>query len=133
MLSNYPLEVFDRSDLRPPRWPTFGVTLMPRVPAGSTRIFPLLGLLRGVPSLRFLESLVTTLVVGRDQGYLSQPWVAARSVEVDTLGVNPVDFGIDRKTVNRLYESGRLAAEGFLSGWDWEDYLKRFRSPAARP
>lgn len=130
VLSNYPLEVFDRIDGRPPRWPTFGVTLLPRLPAGSTRVFPLLGVLRHVPSLRFLESLVTTLVVGRDQGYLSQPWVAARSIEVDTLRVNPLDFEIDRDTVERLYESGRDAAERFLADWDWEEYLKRFRSRA---
>lgn len=130
VLSNYPLEVFDRSDLRPPRWPTFGATLLPRLPAGGTRLFPLLGVLRGVPSLRFLESLVTTLVVGRDQGYLSQPWVAARSIEVNTLGVNPVDFGIEPKTVRRLYQSGRRAAERFLAGWDWESYLERFRRTA---
>jgi len=126
VLSNYPLEVFDRIDGRP-RWPTFGVTLLPRLPAGSTELFPLLGVLRQVPSLRFLESLVTTLVVGRDQGYLSQPWVAARSIEVDALHVNPVDFGLDHDTVERLYESGRDAAGGFLANWDWQRYLEQFR------
>lgn len=129
VLSNYPLEVFDRIDGRPPRWPTFGVTLLPRLPAGSTELFPLLGVLRHVPSLRFLESLVTTLVVGRDQGYLSQPWVAARSIQVDTLHVNPVDFGLDHDTVERLYESGRGAAGAFLADWDWQRYLEQFRPP----
>ena len=132
VLSNYPLDVFDRTDLRSPRWPTFGVTLIPRQPAGSTELFPVLGLLRRVPSLHFLESLITTLVVGRDQGYLAQPWVSARSIEVDTFGVNPVDFGIERETAERLYRGGRAAAEDFLSGWNWEDYKRRFR-PGASP
>ena len=27
MLSNFPIEVFDRTDGKPPRWPTFGIKL----------------------------------------------------------------------------------------------------------
>ena len=133
VLSNYPLEVFDRTDAKRPRWPTFGVTLLPPLPAGSTQIFPQLRVLRHVGALGFLESLVTTLVVGRDQGYLNQPWVKARSMQVDNLGINPVDFGITKDEAARLFQSGRDRAEEFLAAWDWEAYLRRFRPlvPAA--
>ena len=130
VLSNYPLEVFDRTDSARPRWPTFGVTLLPPLPAGSTQIFPQLRGLRHVGALGFLESLVTTLVVGRDQGYLNQPWVSARSMQVDNLGINPVDFGITKDQAARLFQSGRDRAEAFLAGWDWETYLRKFRPPA---
>src|SRR5437879_9929986 len=30
MLSNFPIDVFDRTDGRPPRWPTFGIKLSAR-------------------------------------------------------------------------------------------------------
>ncbi len=30
MLSNFPIEVFDRTDGKPPRWPTFGIKLSAR-------------------------------------------------------------------------------------------------------
>ena len=114
LISNYPLDTFDRTDGRASRWPTVGVTLVPRLPAGSTRIVPQLRALRLLPGFRFLESVMTTAVVGRDQGYLAQPWVQERSIEVDGLGVSPFDFGIDHATAERLYRSGRDAAEEFV-------------------
>ena len=60
----------------------------------------------------FLESVLTTTVVGRDQGYLAEPWVSKRSIEVNGLGVSPFDFTIDRGAAKRLY--GRAAATDFL-------------------
>ena len=115
LISNYPIDAFDRTDGKRRRWPTFGVTLIPQLPAGDTRLLPPLRVLRLFPGFRFLEAVVTTAVVGRDQGYLAQPWVGDRSIEVDSLGVNPFDFTIGREVVERLYESGRRAAAEFLS------------------
>jgi NTE family protein len=114
LITNYPIDTFDRTDGKQPRWPTIGVTLIPQLPAGDTRLVPQLALLRPVPGFRFLESLVTTAVVGRDQGYLAQPWVRARSIEVDSLGVGPFDFTIDAQMAERLYQSGRRAATEFV-------------------
>jgi len=115
LITNYPVDIFDRSDGRSGRWRTIGVTLIPTLPAGDTRLVPALSLLRGFPGFRFLESLVVTAIVGRDQGYLAQPWVQSRSIEVDGLGVSPFDFTIDAQTAGRLYESGRRAATEFLA------------------
>src|SRR4051812_3188970 len=115
LITNYPLDTFDRTDGNEARWPTWGVTLIPKLPAEDVRLIPQLGLLRPVPGFRFLESVLTTAVVGRDQGYLAQPSVQARSIEVDGLGVSPFDFEIDSATAERLYESGRTAATEFLS------------------
>lgn len=113
-LSNFPIDAFDRTDGAPARWPTVGVTLIPQLPAGNARLLPALAPLRLIPSYRFLEQLVTTTIVGRDQGYLAQPWVAERAIEVDTFGINPFDFGIGADDVERLYASGRAAATAFL-------------------
>lgn len=128
LISNYPLDAFDRTDEQRPRWPTFGVTLIPELPAGSIKLVPALRGLRAIPALDFLESVVATAVVGRDQGYLAQPWVQARSMSVDSLGINPFDFAISREDVDRLYESGRTAALDFLERWSFEDYTERFRA-----
>lgn len=114
LISNYPLDIFDRTDGRAARWATIGVTLLPQLPAGDTRLVPPLALLRPIPGFRFLESVIVTAIVGRDQGYLAQPWVHKRSIEVDSLGVGPFDFSIDQATAERLYGSGRRAAEQFL-------------------
>ncbi len=114
LISNYPLDIFDRADGRRPRWPTTGVTLIPQLPAEDVHLIPQLRFLHPVPGFRFLESVLTTAVVGRDQGYLDQPRVKSRSITVDSLGVDPFDFSIDTATVERLYRSGRRAAAAFL-------------------
>lgn len=114
LISNYPIDTFDRTDGRDARWPTIGVTLVPRMPDGAGRLVPPLRLARAIPAYRFLEGLVTTAITGRDQGYLAQPWVKARSIEVDGLGVHPFDFSIDAADAERLYQSGRRAAQEWL-------------------
>jgi NTE family protein len=130
VLSNFPIDSFDRPDGKPPRWPTFGVTVMPNLPEGNDQLIPGLGALRflGGPSL--LERLITTMFVGRDQTYLNQPWVSARAIRVDSTAVNFLDFGISRTDAEALYQKGYAAAEAFLSTWDWAGYLKRFRNLA---
>ncbi|HEV2786234.1 MAG TPA: patatin-like phospholipase family protein, partial [Solirubrobacteraceae bacterium] len=40
VLSNFPIEIFDRTDLQPRRWPTFGVKVVPVLPAGDAELFP---------------------------------------------------------------------------------------------
>ena len=118
LISNYPIDVFDRTDGEQPRWRTLGVTLIPQLPAGATRLVPQLRALRLAPGFKFLEAVLTTGVVGRDQGYLAQPWVEKRSIEVDGRGVNPFDFTISKETAERLYQSGRRAATEFLAQRD---------------
>jgi NTE family protein len=126
VLSNFPIDVFDRMDGARPRWPTFGVTLIPALPVGNAQLFPLAGLVPGGP-LRFLESLITTMIVGHDQGQLAKPWIAARTIPVDTHQVGVVDFGLSAQDQELLFEHGRDAAHAFLDTWDWQEYLDRFR------
>jgi len=128
VLSNFPIDAFDRADTAPPRWPTFGVTLVPKLPAGNADLLPLLGIVKHGP-IGLLESLVTTMLVGHDQSQLAKPWIAARSIEVDTKKAGIVDFGIKPAAEQQLYESGRSAAEAFLKTWSWDRYRKRFRLP----
>ena len=134
VLSNYPITVFDRTDEAPPRWPTFGVKILPRLPEGNSSIFPLAGLVP-IPGVRQLEALVATLVVGRDQTYLSQPCVARRTMQVDTSGVAVVEFDLSAAQKQLLYDHGWESADRFLAGWgedSWTSYLARCRG-AARP
>ena len=131
LISNYPIDVFDRTDGKRPRRPTFGAIVVPRLPAEGPRLgVPGLRAARLLPPFRFLEALVATALSGRDQGYLAQPWVKARSIRVDDLGVDPFDFSIGPEAVDRLYESGRRAATDFLARWSFEEYITRYRRPA---
>jgi NTE family protein len=130
LLSNFPIDSFDRRDGKPPRWPTFGVTLLPNLPQGNDKVIPALAPVNwifGGPPL--IEELITTMIVGRDQAYLNQPWVSSRAIRVDSSTVGFLDFNISKPQMQELYQSGHDAAEEFLSTWNWAEYLKRFRRP----
>jgi NTE family protein len=126
LLSNFPIDSLDRTDGRQPRWPTFGVALLPNLPAGDDKVVPLLGLpLPG--GLRLLEDVIATTLVGQDQAQLNQPWVSARTIRVDSTQVGVLDFGITDAQTQALYQHGYDAASTFLSTWDWPAYIQRFR------
>jgi len=127
LLSNYPIDSLDRLDGKRPRWATLGVTLLPNLPEGNDKVIPGLAPLRLLGGPHLLEDVITTVLVGRDQAYLNQPWVSARTIRVDSTRVGVLDFDISRKEVNALYAKGEQAAERFLSTWDEQTYIKRFR------
>jgi NTE family protein len=127
ILSNFPIDSLDRTDRRRPRWPSFGVTVLPNLPEGNDRVIPALAPIRLLGPPHLLESVITTVLVGRDQAYLSQPWVDARTIRVDSTDVGFLDFDISDNEIEALYAKGYAAAEKFLSTWDWAGYLERFR------
>lgn len=128
LLSNFPVDSLDRTDGRAPRWPSFGITLLPNLPDGIDKVLPDWGLLRRLGPPRLLDDVITTVLVGRDQAYLNQPWVSARTIRVDSTEVGFLDFDITDAQVKALYAKGRDAALAFLADWDWHSYLRRFRA-----
>ncbi|MDT5076604.1 MAG: hypothetical protein QOJ80_1241 [Mycobacterium sp.] len=127
LLSNFPIDSLDRTDGETPRWPTFGITLLPNLPQGNDKVIPALAALRLLGAPHLLEDVVTTVLVGRDQAYLNQPWVDARAIRVDSTDVGFLDFDISENEVEAQYLKGQEAAERFLADWNWEAYLRRFR------
>ncbi|GAC1397349.1 MAG: patatin-like phospholipase family protein [Mycobacterium sp.] len=127
ILSNFPIDSLDRTDGRKPRWPSFGITVLPNLPEGNDKIIPALAPLRMLGAPHLLEEVITTALFGRDQTYLNEPWVAARAIRVDSTAVGFLDFDISDNEIEALYAQGYAAAEKFLSTWDWHAYLERFR------
>ena len=127
VLSNFPIDTFDRADGKPPLWPTFGITVLPRPNEGLGAVMPALKPLRFFEQTALLESLLTTMLAGHDQTHLSKPWVSARSIAVESTNVGVLDFDSPRGRLEELYDNGYAAAELFLSTWDWPAYLDRFR------
>jgi NTE family protein len=124
VLSNFPITVFDRTDGTTPRWPTFGVKIIPQLPSHNRDVIPLAGRIP-VPGVRQLEAVAATLVVGRDQTYLQRPCVAMRTMQVDTREVGVVEFTVDDARKQKVFENGWKEADRFISGWDWQRYLDR--------
>jgi NTE family protein len=115
VLSNFPIALFDRTDERPPRWPTFGIRLTAR--PGRIQTKPV----KGPVSLAL--SVVETMLEACDAVHIDEPCVQARTVFVDSAGVSPTDFDISEEQQERLLHSGNAAAANFLAGWDWARYL----------
>jgi NTE family protein len=108
MLSNFPIDVFDRTDGKPPRWETIGIRLSAEVAAGAVdhRV-------RGVLTLS--EAMFETLMSWYDLAHINDPAVIARTIFVDTTGYRATDFSITREDQDRLYENGRTAAQRWLA------------------
>jgi NTE family protein len=130
MLSNFPVDVFDRTDGVEPRWPTFGVKLSGH--PGDTR----LNEVRGVVSLS--KAMLSTMTGFYDRMHIDRADVIARTIFVDTFGVKATDFQLSPDAAERLFESGRAAATTFLDGdehrprWDFEQYKRTWR-PSPTP
>jgi NTE family protein len=117
VLSNFAIEIFDRTDGRTPRWPTFGVRLFPDLPDGLGDVVPWFGVPM-FPAVRLLEQVVATALVGRDQTHLDRPGVRDRTMTVDTSGAAITEFGIGAREKADLVGRGRTAAAEFLRRWE---------------
>lgn len=125
VMTNFPVELFDRQDGQRPRWPTFGVGIIPDLPGGNSTLMPHLPSWLPGP-FGLLQATVTTAINGHDQTYLGRPRNAARLTRVNTSKVGVVQFGIDREQREQLVANGAAAAMTFLQAWDWEDYLDTY-------
>jgi len=65
VLSNFPITVFDRSDGEQPRWPTFGVKIVPQLPSHDAEMIPIAGRIH-IAGVRQLERV---LLAARNRGY----------------------------------------------------------------
>jgi NTE family protein len=108
MLSNFPITVFDRTDGKPQRWPTWGVKLSARPaavqvdqPAGN--------------DFQLAKSCLQTLLTGWDRYHLDDEDVTARTVFVDCASTSSTNFAITAAEQQQLFESGRSAATSFLA------------------
>jgi NTE family protein len=131
VLSNFPIEVFDRTDGAEPRWPTLGVKIIPELPVASAQLFPDIAMLAApvlhLPLVRLAERVVATAIVGNDQSYLERPCVRRRAIQVDTSAVGIVEFDAPKEKRDAVVAKGDKAAARFLDDWDWERYKKECR------
>jgi NTE family protein len=113
MLSNFPVAIFDRTDDKPPRWPTFGVKLSAREAPAQASWDP------NADSIQLAKSLLGTMQSAHDRVYVDQDSVASRTIFVDTTGYNATDFHLTPADKQKLFDNGQTAGQKFLAKWDW--------------
>lgn len=114
LTSGFPVDVLDRIDGRPPRWPTFGIRLLPRAPARPEMPESTVELARMV-----MDSLLDT----SDQLAPSSPCDELRTVRVDLSEIGILDLDADQEY--DLFSDGYETMRDFLAGFSFDDYLSR--------
>jgi NTE family protein len=114
LLSNFPVELFDRPDGQP-RWPTFGIRLSahPGIPPTHP--------VHGPVSLGIAA--VETLMSNQDNAYIDDPCTVRRTIFVPAEEVSPIDFDITAEQREALYQRGLQAGQQFLKTWNFADCL----------
>ena len=123
MLSNYPIDIFDR--VNNPRWPTLGVKLSAKALVSEAQWSP------NANIVAYGRSLFTTLLDAQDALHIDDPYYADRTIFVDTTGFSAIDFQLTNPQKLELFDNGMTAAQNFLAKWDWATW--RAANPARAP
>jgi NTE family protein len=115
--SGFPIEVFDRPDDRPPRWPTFGLKLEAE-PVSNEPAYVV------KTAVQFVRALVNAAVNGNDEVHLADPGVLERTIFVDTSPIPALEFELSPEQQDDLFRWGQTAAGTFCDSWDWPGYLE---------
>jgi NTE family protein len=110
LLSNYPIDVFDRHDDKPSRWPTIGIRLDAKVADSPSEP---LHAIDGTVALGV--AVIETAIEGNQAEHLLSVRNEARSILIPSDGVGTLDFTLSDEQRTRLFENGYNAAREFLS------------------
>jgi len=113
---NFPLTIFDVNSI--PRWPTIGFRFE-TTPSTNNKF-------KTNDSLPFLLAVARTMFNKNTSEYSNEENII-RSVIIPTYGVLPTDFNLSKKTSIHLYKSGYISAKEFLSNWNFQEYINKFR------
>lgn len=107
LLRSYPIEIFDRGDGRPSRWPTIGVRLSS--PWNEQALAkPVTG------PISLISSLIYTTVDSTQVRHLSDPINVERSIFAKPKGVRWTDFDLTPEQQQSLFEAGHSAGLTWL-------------------
>jgi NTE family protein len=129
ILSNFPVWLFDVPADQLPAFPTIGLLLVApdqrnpivAIPDSDTEAEPASSL------TAYVKALADTAMEAHDRFYI-QDESFARTIPIPTLGVRTTEFGIVPERAAALFESGRRAAADFFDGWDFKQYVEKYRS-----
>lgn len=108
LLLSYPVDIFDRTDDRPARWPTIGVRLSS--PASERAMAkPVTG------PVSMLMNLIFTTVDSTQVRHVVDPADRDRSIFAKPRGVKWTDFDLTEEQKQELFESGHAAALRWLA------------------
>lgn len=116
LLSNFPIWIFDTMKI--PDWPTFGLRLVSdndyKVPNKSPNI------------ISYITDIVDTAISKNETVYLTDK-NSVRTIDIPTFSIKTTDFNISKADTSLLFKSGYNSAKKFLSSWNFENYIEKYR------
>jgi len=117
LLSNYPVDIFDRKDGLP-RWPTFGFRLsQENISATSVNIDG---------PISYGRAIVQTMAQAHDMRHVDKH-SEVRTIFIPTETVTSTQFSLSESEQKFLYEAGYNAAKKFFRTWNFDEYKQQYR------
>lgn len=116
VLSNYPIWIFDTPNI--PRWPTFGFHFVKDEIQAEPVLYE--------EPVSMFKGLFKTMMQAHDLRYLNTE-ARARTIKIPTGNITSTNFNLSDEETDWLYHSGYKAAEKFLSSWNFNQYIYRYR------
>lgn len=114
LLSNYPIDVFDRHDGKPSRWPTIGIRLDAQADTSASDLHPEhLHPIEGTVALGI--AVIETAIEGNQAEHLLSLHNQARSIRVPSDGIGSFDFKLTEEQRSTLFQNGYEAARQFVA------------------
>ncbi|MGI9084451.1 MAG: patatin-like phospholipase family protein [Aeromicrobium sp.] len=108
LLRSYPIEIFDRHDGKPDRWPTIGIRLSsPSSERAAAK--PVTG------PVSLIQSLIYTTVDSTQVRHVSEPINVDRSIFAKPTGVRWTDFDLTDEQQQGLFDAGYAAGQKWVS------------------
>lgn len=117
VLSNFPVWIFDSPTVPP--WPTIGFKI---VESEETAPLP-----KNNPFTLF-KAIVSTMLEAHDKLHESDQKSFVRTISIPSIGVKTIDFDLNKRLKDKLYQSGVQASIRFFEGWSFENYKLHYCS-----
>ncbi|MFO7248477.1 MAG: patatin-like phospholipase family protein [Bacillota bacterium] len=116
LLSNFPVWLFDVKGR--PRWPTFGFRMVAKHEGQARTI---------TGPVSYVKALIYTMLEAHDKRHVEKA-DAVRTIFISDCGIRTTQFDLTDADKENLYQAGVQAASRFLSRWDFERYVRVYRT-----
>lgn len=113
MGSGFPVSIFDRTDHRPARHPTFAIRLVPR---RRTSGWP-------EGDVALVRAVIETMLEAGDQLRSVEDCDQRRTIRVDASALVSLDVRVTAEEESALFAEGMRSAEEFLAGYDHDAWV----------
>lgn len=122
LLQNYCSSIVSIFDVdEKPKYPTFGISLASKRDNYIDRKTSI---------IKYAQYILDTMIDSNDNSRFmkKEDKDSVRTIIIETHGISSTNFNLSKRDCLYLYESGIDEAKLFLDSWDFQEYIKKYRS-----